>query len=60
MCKYYFEFIEFSSKVKNIRDIKGAQIYGTSLKLKNGLKYFNEIWNQQYSFIGVDYALHLI
>ena len=61
LCKILFcNFChEFFCKLKNNRDIKGIQIYGTSLKLKNGLTNFNEIWSQQYNLLGVDYALYL-
>ena len=62
-CVKYFEhflFYTFFCKVKNNRDIKGVQIYGTNLKLKTGLMDFNKIWRQQYIYIGVNYALHII
>ena len=42
------------------RGLRRIQSYGTSLKLKNDLLDFNEIQYQQFSFIGVDYVLHLI
>ena len=46
-------FYAFYCKVKSNWDNMGVQIYGISLKLKNGLMDFNKIWYQQYSFIGV-------
>ena len=57
---YLLYSMHFSVKSRMTEILKGEQIFGASLKLKNGLMDFNEIWYQQYSFIGVDYALHLI
>ena len=41
--------MHFSVKSKITEILRGVQIYGTSLKLKNGLMDFNEIWYQQYT-----------